>query len=441
MSLTPPSTVGKLQKALGDKAKASPSYRFYALYDKLYRRDLLDHAHGCCKANAGGPGVDGETFADIESYGETKWLDELAKALKEQTYQPRPLLRGYIPKEDGSQRPLGIPTIRDRVVQMAALLVLEPIFEPDMQPEQYAYRPGRDALKAVVRVQTLLDAGYTDVVDADWSGYFDSIPHPELMQSLARRISDGRLLALLKSWLEMAVEETDDRGDTSRTTQAKDARRGTPQGGVISPLLSNVYMRRFVKTWTSWGYAKWLGAVVVNYADDFVILSRGRAAEAMVTMRELMQRLKLTVNERKTRLCHIPDESFTFLGYTFGRCYSQKTGKAYVSPRPATAKVQKLCRSISEQTDRRTCGGEVPEKVAKLNSMLRGWANYFSYGPVRKAYAVIMKHARRRLRRWLCEKYDVRHRDYAEFPNEMLHNELGLCQLEGKPHRMLWAKS
>jgi RNA-directed DNA polymerase len=441
MSLTPPDKVGKLRKALGDKAKASPSYRFYALYDKLYRRDILDYAYRRCKANAGVHGVDGMTFADVESYGEEQWLDELATTLKEQTYQPRPLRRGYIPKADGGQRPLGIPTITDRVVQMAAVLVLEPIFEADLRPEQYAYRPGRSALDAVMQVQALLDAGYTDVVDADLSGYFDTIPHAELMKSLGRRISDGRLLALLKSWLEMPVEETDDRGRTRRTTHAKDAGRGTPQGAPISPLLSNLYMRRFVLTWMGRGYVGWLDAYVVNYADDFVILSRGRAEQAMAEMRNLMRKLKLTVNERKTRLCRLPAESFTFLGYTFGRCYSQKTGKAYVSPRPAKAKLHQLCRSISKQTDRRTCGGAVADKVGELNAMLRGWANYFCLGPVRKAYAVVMRHARRRLRQWLCAKHKVRHREYAHYPNAMLHDELGLYQLEGKPHRLLWATS
>ena len=441
MSLTPPPTVGKLRTALGDKAKASPGYRFYALYDKLYRRDILEHAYRRSKANAGACGVDGQTFADVESYGEEKWLDELATALKEQTYQPSPVRRAYIPKADGGQRPLGIPTIKDRVAQMAAVLVLEPIFEADLQPEQYAYRQGRSALDAIVQVQSLLDAGYTDVVDADLSGYFDAIPHAELMKSLARRISDGRVLALIKSWLEAPVEETDDRGQPHRTTRAKDEGRGTPQGGVISPLLSNVYMRRFVMTWMRKGYVGWLDAYVVNYADDFVILSLCRADEAMAQMRSMMAKLKLTVNERKTRRCRVPEESFTFLGYTFGLCYSQKSGKGYVSPRPAVAKVQKLCRSISAETDRRTCGGEIRDLVVKLNAMLRGWANYFCLGPVRKAYAAIMRHTRNRLRRWLCAKYKVRHRDYAEFPNEKLHDELGLCQLEGKPHRLLWAKS
>jgi RNA-directed DNA polymerase len=441
MSLTPPEKVRKLQRALGDKAKASPSYRFYALYDKVYRRDILEHAYRRCKSNAGVAGVDGVSFADVESHGEDRWLDELAKTLKEQTYQPRPLLRAYILKTDGGQRPLGIPTIQDRVVQMAAVLVLGPIFETDLRPEQFAYRHGHSALDAVVQVQALLDAGFTDVVDADLSGYFDTIPHAELMKSLARRISDGRMLALLKSWLEMPVEETDDRGRTRRTTHAEDAGQGTPQGSPISPLLSNIYMRRFVLTWMGRGYVGWLDAFVVNYADDFVILSRGRADEAMAAMRDLMGKLKLTVNERKTRRCRLPEESFTFLGYTFGRCYSHKTGRAYLSPRPAQARLRRLCRSISQQTDRRTCGGAVADKVGQLNAMLRGWANYFCLGPVRKAYVVIMRHVRRRLRRWLCGKHKVRHREYAHFPNEMLHEELGLYQLSGRPHRMLWATS
>ena len=244
MSLTPPDTVRKLQETLHAKAKRAPTYRFYALYDKVYRADVLSHAYTCCAANDGAAGVDGQTFADIEAYGAARWVGELAEELRNKRYRPQAVRRVYIPKADGKQRPLGIPTIRDRVVQMAALLVLEPIFEADLQPEQYAYRQGRSALDAIVQVQALLDDGPREVVDADLSGYFDSIPHAELLKAVARRLSDSQVLALIKSWLVAPVEEYGDRGDKRRTTRNKDEGRGTPQGGVLSPLLVNLYRRR-----------------------------------------------------------------------------------------------------------------------------------------------------------------------------------------------------
>lgn len=441
MSLQPPLKVGKLQTALHAKAKASPSYRFYLLYDKLYRWDVLAYAYERCKANQGAAGVDGQTFADIESYGERRWLEELAKELQGKTYQASPVKRVFIPKPDGQQRPLGIPTIRDRVVQMAAVVVLEPIFEADLPPEQHAYRPGTSALDAIHKVQGLLDAGYTDVVDADLSGYFDSIPHAELMKSVARRISDGQLLHLIKMWLEAPVEETDEHGRMRRTTRNKDEGRGTPQGGVASPLLANLYMRRFILGWKQLGHQERLHAVIVNYADDFVICSRGHADEALAAMRAMMSKLRLTVNEQKTRRCRLPEDTFTFLGYTFGRHYSRQTGGSYVGPRPALKKVRKLCREISEMTDRRTCLRDTLEEVAKLNQKLHGWANYFCLGPVVRAYEVVMKHTRRRLRRWLCVKHKVRSGEYARFPNSFLHDELGLVQLGAKGRRLLWAKA
>jgi RNA-directed DNA polymerase len=268
MSLIPPFKVGKLQTALHTKAKNSPGYRFYALYDKLYRKDILEWAFIRCRKNGGAPGVDGQSFADIEAYGQDRWLDELTEELRNETYRPRPVRRVLIPKGDGKLRPLGIPCIKDRVVQMAAVLVLEPIFEADLEPEQHAYRPERSALDAVRQVDRLLLMGYTEVVDADLSGYFDSIPHAELLKSVSRRISDGRMLRLLKMWLETPVEETDAKGNRHRTTRNKDQGMGTPQGAPISPLLSNIYMRRFLKGWKTGGHEKRLAARIVNYADD-----------------------------------------------------------------------------------------------------------------------------------------------------------------------------
>src|SRR5438874_11544241 len=335
MSLTTPFSVQKLQTALHAKAKESPNFRFHALYDKVYRKDVLAYAYERCQANGGAAGVDNQTFENIEAYGRERWLDELTQELKSRTYQPQPVRRVYIPKPDGKQRPLGIPTIRDRVVQTAAVLVLEPIFEADLQPEQYAYRAGRSQHDALSAVTGLIRAGYSEVVDADLSGYFDTIPHAELMKSVARRVSDRHMLHLIKMWLEAPVEETDEQGRKQRTTRNKDEGRGTPQGGVASPLLANLYMRRFILGWKQLGHEERLQAHIVNYADDFVICTRGRAEEAMAAMRSMMAKLKLTVNEQKTRRCCLPDGTFTFLGYTFARYYSRLTGDSYVGPRPA----------------------------------------------------------------------------------------------------------
>jgi RNA-directed DNA polymerase len=439
MSLAPPEKVGKLQTALHAKAKAAPGYRFYLLYDKVYRWDVLVYAYERCQANKGAAGVDGQTFADIKEYGEKRWLEELAKELQDKTYQPSPVKRVWKPKPDGKQRPLGIPTIRDRVVQMAVVVVLEPIFEADLPSEQHAYRSGKSALDAVCQVQELLDEGHTDVVDADLSGYFDSIPHADLMKSVARRISDRHVLHLIKMWLEAPVEETDERGRVRRTTRNKDEGRGTPQGGVASPLLANLYMRRFILGWKQLGHEERLQAHIVNYADDFVICTRGQAAEAMAAMRNMMTKLKLTVNEQKTRRCNLTDGTFTFLGYTFGRHYSRQTGGSYLGPRPALKKIRKLCRELSEVTDRRSCSQDTMGKVRKLNQKLNGWANYFCLGPVVRVYEVVSKHVRRRLRRWLCSKHKVRSGEYARFPNDVLHGKLGLVQLGAKGRRLLWA--
>jgi group II intron reverse transcriptase/maturase len=312
MNLTTPESVQKLQRALHGKAKESSDFRFYALYDKVYRKDVLTFAYACCKANGGTAGVDGQTFRDIEAYGAERWLDELMQELESRTYRPLPVRLVFIPKPGGKQRPLGVPAIRDRAVEMAAVLVLEPIFEADLQPEQYAYRRGRSALDAVNHVDKLINTGHREIVDADLASYFDVLPHAQLLKSVARRVVDGAMLHLIKMWLKAPVEETDDRGRKHRSTRNRDESRRTPQGSPISPLLSNLYMRRFVLGWKKLGHEKRLGAYVVNYADDLVICCRGEAEEALAAMRAMMTKLKLTVNETKTRVSKLPEGKFDF---------------------------------------------------------------------------------------------------------------------------------
>lgn len=439
MSLPTLPKVQKLQDTLHAKAKGSPEFRFYVLYDKLYRDDVLWVAYRRCLINGGAAGVDGQTFEDIQEYGEVKWLGELAEELRTKIYRPSPVRRVYIPKPDGKQRPLGIPTIKDRVVQMAAVLVMEPIFEADLQPEQHAYRPGRSALDAVRQIHSLVNTGHTEVVDADLSGYFDTIPHAELMKSVSRRISDRHVLRLIKMWLETPVEEIDDRGRHHRTTRNKEEHRGCPQGAPISPLLSNLYMRRFILGWKVLGHEQRLDAKIVNYADDFVICCRGTAEEAMTVMRNMMARLKLTVNESKTHLCRLPEESFDFLGYRIGRCYSPKTGRAYYGTRPSPKKVQRLCREISELTSRRRTLLDCDLAVNQINRKLIGWSNYFCLGPVSKSYAAVDAHVRRRLRQWLCAKHKVEGQGTSRFPDDHLHFELGLLDLRAKTRSFSWA--
>jgi len=430
VSRSPPGKVGKLQTALHTKAKSSPDYRFYALYDKIDRRDVLGFAYDRCRANGGAPGADGQSFAEIEAYGADRWLDELAAELRNETYQPRPVRRVYIPKPDGKPRPLGIPCIKDRAAQMAAVLVREPIFEADLEPERHAYRPGRSAPDAVRQVGRLLRTGHTEVVDADLSGYFDSIPHHEWMKSVSRRISDGRLLRLIKRWLETPVEETDVKGHRHRTTRNKDQGMGTPQGAPISPLLSNIYMRRFVKGWKSGGHERRLVAHIVNYADDFVIRCRGLAGQAMDVMRGMMSKLKLTVNETKTRLCRLPEETFDFLGYTLGRNYDRRTGAPYLGPRPSRQKITRLCSEISELTARGTTGLEVEAQIGRIHRKLRGWSTYFRIGTVSQAYRDIDSHVRYRVRQWLCAKFKVPGQGKTRYPDAYLYQELGLDRLQ-----------
>ena len=427
MSLATPEKIRTLQRKLYLKAKAEPAFRFYQLYDKVWRADTLAHAYALACSNAGAPGVDGVTFAEIEAAGREAWLAGLRENLRQKTYRAQPVRRVMIPKPGGGERPLGIPTIRDRVVQTAVKLVIEPIFEADFDESAYGYRPKRGAADAIKEVHRLVCRGYSDVVDADLSKYFDNIPHRELMQCVARRIVDRNILALIKMWLKAPVEERDGNGKR-RMHGGRKATRGTPQGGVASPLLSVIYMNRFLKHWRLTGRGEAFRAHVVSYADDFVILSCGYAEEALAWTRTVMTKLGLTLNEAKTSVRNARQEHFDFLGYSFGPEHYRKDGHWYLGASPSRKSVQRLKTKVSDLLVPGEMGAW-PDVRNRLNRLLRGWSTYFSYGTRLQAYRALDHHVYECVRHFLARRHKVPGRGTRRFSHDYVHGEGGVLRL------------
>lgn len=427
MSLETPDKIRNLQRKLYCKAKAEPAFRFYLLYDKICREDILRHAYALARANAGAPGVDGVTFREIDASGLEAWLAGLREELVSKTYRPDPVRRVTIPKPGGGERPLGIPTIRDRVIQTAAKIVLEPIFEADFEDSAYGYRPRRSAVDAVKETHRLICRGYTDVVDADLSKYFDTIPHSDLLRSVARRIVDRHVLWLIKLWLKAPVEERDGDG-RRRMGGGKSSICGTPQGGVASPLLANIYMNRFLKHWRLTERGEAFRAQVISYADDFVILSRGRAEEALAWTKTVMTKLGLTLNEAKTSVKNARQESFDFLGYTLGPRHFPNGGRWYLGAAPSKKSVQRIKAKVSNLL---TPGNKSswPRVCERLNRLLSGWAAYFSHGSLAPAYQAVDRHVYDRVCGFLRKRHKTPGRGTKLFLRTDVCGEQGVLRL------------
>ena len=430
MSLETPDRVRRLQRKLYVKAKQEPKFRFYLLYDKVSRADILAHAYHLSRAARGAAGVDGVEFAEIEAAGVEPWLAALGKELRERTYRPAPVRRVMIPKPGGGERPLWIPTIRDRVAQTAAKLVLEPIFEADFEDSAYGYRPRRSAQDAVRAVHAALCDGYTEVVDADLSKYFDTIPHQELLQSVARRVMDRHVLRLVTMWLKVPVEERDERG-RGRLSGGKRSTQGTPQGGVISPLLANIYMHRFLRAWQQRNKGQEYRARLISYADDFVIVSRGHAAAALTWTRAVMERIGLQLNDAKTSIRNARTASFDFLGYTFGPERSRLDGHWYLAAKPSTKSVHRVKAGVRAVL-RPGNHARWPAVAADLNRRLQGWAAYFGYGTRALAYRAIDHYVADAVQHFLRRRHKVPTRGTRRFGPQHVFGDFGVLRLESR---------
>ena len=438
--LVTPQEIRTLQRKLYLKAKQEPAFRFYALYDKVYRADILNHAYKLVRANKGNAGIDGVTFESIEAKeGKAAFLAEIGNALVNRTYKTSPVKRVLIPKANGTKRPLGIPTIRDRVVQMAVKLVIEPIFEADFCWHSYGFRPKKSAHDAIDTITFALNTGHTQVIDADLSKYFDTIPHDKLMILVAKRISDGMILKLIRMWLKAPIVEVGEDGKRRNIGGGRKSRKGTPQGGVISPLLANIYLHILDRVWERNNLQKKLGAWLVRYADDFVVLCKQGTDRPMRTVQKVLSRLELELNREKTRVVNALGESFDFLGFELRMRESSKAGKRYAHVQPARKSVKKIKERITSLTGRTRTVLPLDSILGMVNTVLRGWVNYFHFRNCSRSLRHVRAHAEQRLRTHLCTRHrKQRHEGYREYPNRVLYQRYGLYKT---PTSAGWTKA
>ncbi len=429
--LTTPEKIETLQRKLCQKAKQEPTFRFYSLYDKIHRHDILQFAYRVVKANDGGPGLDGVTFKQVESDGREEFILRLEKELEEKTYKPDPVKRVMIPKANGGQRPLGIPTVRDRVVQMAAKLVLEPIFEADFSPRSYGFRPKKSAHQALGDIKDALFRGHTEVVDADLSKYFDTISHTNLMKIVAERISDAAVLHLIKMWLKAPIILVDKDGRRSNIGGGQRNQKGTPQGGVISPLLANLYLHILDRIWDRHGFDQKLHARLIRYADDFVILCASGVERPLKIAQKVIDRLDLSLNEEKTRIVDSKTESFAFLGFEIQMRKGQKSGRLYPNIKPSRKAVASIMTQVTELTSRNLTGKPIQEVIDRVNQKVRGWVGYFHYGNCSPSLSRVKQHVEQRVRIHLRKRHKLRcvATGYGEFPNRKLYEVYGLYKV------------
>ena len=426
-----PEKLRKLQRALYCKAKAEPGYRFWSLHGELTRIEVLAHALDLVERNDGAPGVDGQTIASITARAEIRqqWLKGLQGELQTKTYRPSPVRRVYISKPNGGQRPLGIPTVKDRVVQMAALLVLAPVFEADFHPHSYGFRPRRQAHQALDAIIEALRQGKLEVVDADLSNYFDRIPHRRLMKLLARRISDGSVLHLLGQWLDAPIVERELDGRRRILPNVQ----GVPQGGVISPLLANLYLNAL--DWAVNDPQQRGQPVMVRYADDFVILcAPGQGAELVGRLRRWLEARGLKLNEEKTRKVH-SQEGFHFLGFRVRWQRSRRSGRWYPHIEPSAKSQARLRNKVRDHLNHWTLHRHIDEAVEELNATVRGWSGYFHYRQSTRVFGKLQAWVRDRLRRWLWRKHNRTKALWSDYPPELLHDRYGLWRM---PLRASW---